>query len=112
MGEEYQWSCITIYILSSVIFTILFVSFYFQKKNVIGFIMWFLRSHSESYQAAAFLLLTFDRIWIYYSSVYHYWYGVWLAFLLIGLALQQVHRGARPKKTDDTKSEKLKGKLT
>lgn len=59
--------------------------------------MWFLRSHSESYQAAAFLLLTFDRIWIYYSSVYHYWYGVWLVFLVIGLILNQVHKTKRPK---------------
>ncbi|XP_013199840.2 lysophospholipid acyltransferase 7 [Amyelois transitella] len=67
-----------------------------MKKKIIGFIMWFLRSHSESYQAAAFLLLTFDRIWIYYSSVYHYWYGVWLAFLIVGLALNAVHKMARP----------------
>ncbi|XP_011554803.3 lysophospholipid acyltransferase 7 [Plutella xylostella] len=66
-------------------------------KKVIGFIMWFLRSHSESYQAAAFLLLTFDRIWIYYSSVYHYWYGVWLVFLVLGLVLNQVHLMCRPK---------------
>ncbi|XP_072932063.1 lysophospholipid acyltransferase 7 [Epargyreus clarus] len=65
------------------------------KKKIIGFIMWFLRSHSESYQAAAFLLLTFDRIWIYYSSVYHYWYGVWFAFLIIGLVLNAV---SKPKK--------------
>ncbi|XP_041977915.1 lysophospholipid acyltransferase 7 [Aricia agestis] len=63
-----------------------------MKKKVIGFIMWFLRSHSESYQAAAFLLLTFDRIWIYYSSLYHYWYGVWLVFLILGLILKKVHR--------------------
>ncbi|CAB3224078.1 unnamed protein product [Arctia plantaginis] len=62
-----------------------------MKKKIIGFIMWFLRSHSESYQAAAFLLLTFDRIWVYYSSVYHYWYGCWLAFFIIGLALEQIH---------------------
>ncbi|XP_049869111.1 lysophospholipid acyltransferase 7-like [Pectinophora gossypiella] len=68
------------------------------KKKIIGFIMWFLRSHSESYQAAAFLLLTFDRIWIYYSSVYHYWYGCWLAFLIIGLILNQIHKMGRPKK--------------
>ncbi|CAF4834436.1 unnamed protein product [Pieris macdunnoughi] len=62
-----------------------------MKKNIIGFIMWFLRSHSESYQAAAFLLLTFDRIWIYYSSVYFYWYGVWLVFLILGIILNQIH---------------------
>ncbi|VVC86471.1 unnamed protein product [Leptidea sinapis] len=82
------------------------------KKKIIGFIMWFLRSHSESYQAAAFLLLTFDRIWIYYSSVYHYWYCVWLVFLVIGQGLYQLHKTNRPKKPRDTKniavSEKLK----
>lgn len=61
--------------------------------------MWFLRSHSESYQAAAFLLLTFDRIWIYYSSVYHYWYGVWLTFLLVGVALSKVHRAGTVRTT-------------
>ncbi|XP_014367604.2 lysophospholipid acyltransferase 7 [Papilio machaon] len=79
------------------------------KKKIIGFIMWFLRSHSESYQAAAFLLLTFDRIWIYYSSVYHYWYGVWFAFLILGLLLNQVHKIGRHKKIEnvDTK-EKIK----
>ncbi|XP_021192342.3 lysophospholipid acyltransferase 7 [Helicoverpa armigera] len=79
-----------------------------QKKKIIGFIMWFLRSHSESYQAAAFLLLTFDRIWIYYSSVYHYWYGVWLAFLILGLVLNQL-RSKRPSKVktdgDENKEE-------
>ncbi|VVC95550.1 unnamed protein product [Leptidea sinapis] len=82
------------------------------KKKIIGFIMWFLRSHSESYQAAAFLLLTFDRIWIYYSSVYHYWYGVWLAFLVIGHGLYHLHKTNRPKKPRETEnievSEKLK----
>ncbi|XP_053607344.1 lysophospholipid acyltransferase 7 [Plodia interpunctella] len=67
------------------------------KKKILGFVMWFLRSHSESYQAAAFLLLTFDRIWIYYSSVYHYWYGVWLAFLILGLALNTAHKMSTPR---------------
>lgn len=68
--------------------------------------MWFFRSHSESYQAAAFLLLTFDRIWIYYSSVYHYWYGVWLTFLIIGLLLNQIQKLGRPKKmVEETKSK-------
>ncbi|XP_023941965.2 lysophospholipid acyltransferase 7 [Bicyclus anynana] len=60
------------------------------KKTVVGFILWFLRSHSESYQAAAFLLLTFDRIWVYYSSMNHYWYGVWFGFLVLGLILNKV----------------------
>ncbi|KPJ08187.1 Lysophospholipid acyltransferase 7 [Papilio machaon] len=79
------------------------------KKKIIGFIMWFLRSHSESYQAAAFLLLTFDRIWIYYSSVYHYWYGVWFAFLILGLLLNQVHKIGRHKKIEDVNTkEKIK----
>ncbi|XP_045772314.1 lysophospholipid acyltransferase 7-like [Maniola jurtina] len=74
------------------------------KKKIIGFIMWFLRSHSESYQAAAFLLLTFDRIWIYYSSMYHYWYGVWLAFLILGLILKKVRNMLNPRisKTGDS----------
>ncbi|CAH2102801.1 unnamed protein product [Euphydryas editha] len=76
-----------------------------MKKKIIGFIMWFLRSHSESYQAAAFLLLTFDRIWIYYSSVYHYWYGVWLAFLILGLILSKVHAMLRPKRQGVSRTE-------
>lgn len=67
--------------------------------------MWFLRSHSESYQAAAFLLLTFDRIWIYYSSVYHYWYWVWFTFLVVGLMLNQVAKTGRPKKVSEEKSD-------
>lgn len=74
--------------------------FYLQKKKIIGFVMWFLRSHSESYQAAAFLLLTFDRIWIYYSSVYHYWYGIWLAFLILGIILNQTQKARKPKKME------------
>lgn len=64
--------------------------------------MWFLRSHSESYQAAAFLLLTLDRILIYYSSVYYYWYGVWAAFLILGTVLKQVHKMGRPNKGERT----------
>ncbi|XP_061377342.1 lysophospholipid acyltransferase 7-like [Danaus plexippus] len=60
------------------------------KKKIIGFIMWFLRSHSESYQAAAFLLLSIDRVWAYYSSVYHYWYFVWFGFFVLGLILNRV----------------------
>ncbi|CAH0719432.1 unnamed protein product, partial [Brenthis ino] len=79
-----------------------------MKKKIIGFIMWFLRSHSESYQAAAFLLLSFDRIWIYYSSVYHYWYGVWFTFLILGMVLNQVHRTTRPKKIKEEKKEEEK----
>ncbi|XP_045497757.1 lysophospholipid acyltransferase 7-like [Colias croceus] len=77
-----------------------------MKKKIIGFIMWFLRSHSESYQAAAFLLLTFDRIWIYYSSVYFYWYGVWLAFLIVGLMLNQFHKINKPKKPRENDKQK------
>ncbi|KAJ0177151.1 hypothetical protein K1T71_007160 [Dendrolimus kikuchii] len=72
------------------------------KKKIIGFIMWFLRSHSKSYQAVAFLLLTFDRIWIYYSSMHHYWYGVWLVFLILGYILKQVHKINRLKKDADS----------
>ncbi|KAI5652014.1 MBOAT, membrane-bound o-acyltransferase family domain-containing protein [Phthorimaea operculella] len=75
------------------------------KKKIIGFIMWFLRTNSESYQAAAFLLLTFDRIWIYYSSMYHYWYGVWLVFLLVGLVLKQVYRPQKLKVKEGGKEE-------
>lgn len=70
--------------------------------------MWFLRSHSESYQAAAFFLLTFDRIWTYYSSMYHYWYGVWLAFYILGLVLKQVHNMGKSKKDIlETKKDKV-----
>ncbi|XP_068631762.1 lysophospholipid acyltransferase 7-like [Battus philenor] len=79
------------------------------KKKIIGFTMWFLRSHSESYQAAAFLLLTFDRIWLYYTSMYHYWYGVWLIFLIVGLLLNQVIKSRNPKKMPESSNmgEKL-----
>ncbi|XP_026488442.1 lysophospholipid acyltransferase 7-like [Vanessa tameamea] len=79
-----------------------------MKKKIIGFIMWFLRSHSESYQAAAFLLLTFDRVWIYYSSVYHYWYGVWLSFLILGLILNKVRAMLQPKQPRVSKTDTLK----
>ncbi|XP_063824859.1 lysophospholipid acyltransferase 7-like [Ostrinia nubilalis] len=82
-----------------------------MKKKIIGFIMWFLRTHSESYQAAAFLLLTFDRIWIYYSSVYHYWYGVWLAFLILGIVLNQAHKASRPKKNTGESAATDKSKV-
>ncbi|KAL4712266.1 hypothetical protein ACJJTC_004028 [Scirpophaga incertulas] len=78
-----------------------------MKKKILGFIMWFLRSHSESYQAAAFLLLTFDRIWLYYSSVYHYWYGVWLVFLLVGIMLNQLNKDSRFKHTKGLKEGKV-----
>ncbi|CAD0199195.1 unnamed protein product [Chrysodeixis includens] len=77
------------------------------KKKVVGFIMWFLRSHSESYQAAAFLLLTFDRIWIYYTSMHHYWYGVWLTFLILGLVLNQVQRPRKPKVIGEEKKQEI-----
>ncbi|XP_026725044.1 lysophospholipid acyltransferase 7-like [Trichoplusia ni] len=77
------------------------------KKKVIGFIMWFLRSHSESYQAAAFLLLTFDRIWIYYTSMHHYWYGVWLTFLILGLILNLVQRPRKPKIKGEEKKQEI-----
>ncbi|XP_039753969.1 lysophospholipid acyltransferase 7-like [Pararge aegeria] len=66
------------------------------KKKIIGFIMWFLRSHSESYQAVAFLLLSFDRIWIYYTSMHHYWYVVWFAFLVLGIILNKVRNILNP----------------
>lgn len=84
---------------------------FLQKKKILGFVMWFLRSHSESYQAAAFLLLTFDRIWIYYSSVYHYWYGVWLGFLILGIILNQIHKSKRPRNSKVKVEGEIKEKI-
>lgn len=82
-----------------------------RKKKVLGFVMWFLRSHSESYQAAAFLLLTFDRIWVYYSSVYHYWYGVWFGFLVLGLILKQLHVSKKPERVREENNQKIIGEI-
>lgn len=73
--------------------------------------MWFLRSHSESYQGAAFLLLTFDRIWVYYSSMYHYWYGVWFGFLVLGIILKQFHSSKKPKRVSEENNQRIIGEI-
>lgn len=66
--------------------------------------MWFLRTHSESYQCMAFLLLTFEKLWDYYKSVYYYWYGVWLIFLIVGIILNIIHSGGKKTVKVESKS--------
>lgn len=41
-----------------------------------------------SYMGMAFLLLSIDKIWVFYSSVYHIPYVLWLCMYLIGMALK------------------------
>lgn len=52
-----------------------------------------------SYMGTAFLLLSIDKIWTFYSSVYHIPYILWLCMYLIGTTLNL----AKPKKTDKAK---------
>lgn len=40
-----------------------------------------------SYMGTAFLLLSIDKIWTFYSSVYHIPYILWLVMYLIGMGL-------------------------
>lgn len=71
-----------------------------MAKNVINFIAWFMRMHYQSYGGTAFVLLSFDRVWKYYSSVYHYPYFVWLVLLILGLVLKSQQRTKRTKEAE------------
>lgn len=52
-----------------------------------------------SYMGTAFLLLSIDKIWAFYSSVYHIPYILWLLLYLIGTAVKL----AKPRKPEKAK---------
>ncbi|KAL5286735.1 MBOAT7 family protein [Megaselia abdita] len=65
------------------------------KRKVIDVIFWINKFFAFSYLAMAFLLLTMDKIWHYYSSVYHYGYVWYLVLLVTGISLLKMRKKER-----------------
>lgn len=71
------------------------------KRKIIDVIFWINKFFAFSYLGMAFLLLTMDKIWVYYSSIYHYGYVWYLVLLVTATILLKLKR-------KDSKTEQLK----
>ncbi|XP_055541308.1 lysophospholipid acyltransferase 7 [Wyeomyia smithii] len=69
------------------------------KRQVLNVICWISKFFAFSYMGIAFLLLTIDKIWFYYGSVYHFPYIMWLAMYLVGMVIAK-DRKAKAKRAE------------
>lgn len=58
-----------------------------MKRMAIDVIFAISKWFAFSYMATAFLLLTIDKIWFFYSSVYHIPYILWAVLYVVGVAI-------------------------
>lgn len=72
-----------------------------MRRRIIDVVFWVSKFFAFSYLGMAFLLMTIDKIWYYYKSVYHIGYLIWLGMFGVGMLLlqQQKKEGAAGKKT-------------
>uniref|UniRef100_A0A182RIP9 Lysophospholipid acyltransferase 7 n=1 Tax=Anopheles funestus TaxID=62324 RepID=A0A182RIP9_ANOFN len=68
-----------------------------QKRTVLNVLCWISKFFAFSYLGIAFLLLTVDKIWYYYSSVYHFGYVLWIVLYGVGVLIAK-QRKAKAKK--------------
>ncbi|XP_075149833.1 membrane bound O-acyltransferase domain containing farjavit [Haematobia irritans] len=82
------------------------------KKHIRDFLFWFFKFFCGSYLGTAFLLVTFEKIWRYYSSVYHTCYISWILFLVVGTVLtkQKKAEERRKKRLEENKTDEAMGK--
>lgn len=68
------------------------------KRKVIDALFWLSKFFGLSYLGTAFLLLTFKRIWFYYSSVYHFGYMYWAVMMVFAVVMTNKKRAADKRK--------------
>uniref|UniRef100_A0A182NU42 Lysophospholipid acyltransferase 7 n=1 Tax=Anopheles dirus TaxID=7168 RepID=A0A182NU42_9DIPT len=78
-----------------------------QRRTVLNVLCWISKFFAFSYLGIAFLLLTVDKIWYYYSSVYYVGYVLWIVLYGAGVLIakqRKAHakREARSQTDTDT----------
>lgn len=76
------------------------------KLKVLNAICWVSKFFAFSYMGIAFLLLTIDKIWFYYGSVYHFAYIFWIVLYGVGVLI------AKDRKAKAKRAEKAAAKAT
>ncbi|XP_055638497.1 lysophospholipid acyltransferase 7 [Toxorhynchites rutilus septentrionalis] len=71
------------------------------KLKVLNWICWVAKFFAFSYMGIAFLLLSIEKIWFYYGSVYHIAYIFWIVTYVVGVFIAQI------KKRNARRTEKL-----
>lgn len=77
-------------------------------RKCIDVVFWVSKFFAFSYLGMAFLLMTIDKIWYYYNSVYHLGYVLWVVMYGVGVVL------TKQQKAKDRKKEgagEVKGEL-
>lgn len=59
------------------------------KRQIIDCAFWVSKFFAFSYMGIAFLLMTLDKIWYYYMSVFHVGYILWISMYVGGLYLME-----------------------
>lgn len=65
-----------------------------SQQQITNAIFWILKFFAFSYMGTAFLLKDVDKIWFYYSSVYHFAYIFWAILYIICLVLWNQKKSA------------------
>ncbi|XP_073824256.1 membrane bound O-acyltransferase domain containing farjavit [Musca autumnalis] len=78
------------------------------KRKILDVLFWFFKFFCGSYLGTAFLLVTFEKIWRFYSSVYHTCYVAWIIFLVVGTiwTKQRKAQEKRKKRLEENKTER------
>ncbi|CAD7086318.1 unnamed protein product [Hermetia illucens] len=63
------------------------------QRRIIDVLFWISKFFSFAYLGIAFLLMTLDKIWFYYNSVYHFGYLYWVVLLVVGMTITNLRRG-------------------
>uniref|UniRef100_A0AAG5DAI3 Lysophospholipid acyltransferase 7 n=1 Tax=Anopheles atroparvus TaxID=41427 RepID=A0AAG5DAI3_ANOAO len=77
-----------------------------QRRMVLNVLCWISKFFAFSYLGIAFLLLTVDKIWYYYSSVYFIGYMLWIVLYGVGVLL------AKQRKANAKREERLRQEAT
>lgn len=73
-----------------------------QKQQLANYVMWLLKFFAFSYMGTAFLLKDVDKIWFFYSSVYHFAYVFWAVLYVICAVLWKQRKSAMKKAAKET----------
>lgn len=74
------------------------------KRRVLNVICWISKFFAFSYMGIAFLLLTIEKIWFYYGSVYHFAYIMWAVMYGVGVLIAK-ERKAKAKKAEKSSKQ-------
>lgn len=64
-----------------------------MRRQLLDYLFWTSKFFAFSYMGIAFLLLTIDKIWYYYSSVYHFGYILWVVMYVGGMVYAKKFKG-------------------